>query len=183
MNFWFKSLQNRMHLGQNVSEVLRITPRKHSEIKFHQNWLLNSIDVTFLYGKKKKRRVLMNYFQARPRAGGVSEEASERADAGQTRAEGTGALTQPSIFSSPEEQRGPQGRAEVGKAKLCPPRRARTGQPMPEVLSQTTRRAQGWNSPARREQRAMAALIQTSTDVNPSLLCAPKWICSAELKY
>lgn len=70
-----------MHLGQNVSEVLKIMPRKHSEIKFHQNWPLNSTDVTFLCGKKKKRRVLMNYFQARPRAGGVSEAAGERADA------------------------------------------------------------------------------------------------------
>lgn len=57
----------------------------------------------------------MNYFQAHPRAGGVSEATSERADPGQTRAEGTGALTQPSIFSVPEEQRGPQGRAEAGK--------------------------------------------------------------------
>lgn len=62
----------------------------------------------------------MNYFQARPRAGGVSEAASERADAGQTRAESTGALTQPSIFPGPEEQRGPQGRAEVGKQSCAP---------------------------------------------------------------
>lgn len=136
--------------------------------------------MTFLF--KKKKRVLMNYFQARPRAGGVSEAASQRADAGQTRAEGTGAPTEQSIFPGPKEQRGPQGRAEVGKQSFYP-RRAGTAQPMPGALSQTTRRVQGWNNPARREQRAMAAFIQTSAAVNPSLLRAPKWICSAELKY
>lgn len=43
-----------MHLGQLVSEVLKITPRKHSEIKFHQNCPLNLIAMTFLFKKKKK---------------------------------------------------------------------------------------------------------------------------------
>lgn len=74
-----------MYLGQNVSEVLKIVPRKHSGIKFHQNWPLNSMHVTFLC--EKKRRVLINYFQARPSAGGVSEAVSERAEAGQTPAQ------------------------------------------------------------------------------------------------
>lgn len=67
-----------MHLRQNTSEVLKIMQRKHSEIKFHQNWPLNSIDVTFLH--EKKGRVLMNNFQARPRAGDVTEAGRERAD-------------------------------------------------------------------------------------------------------
>lgn len=69
------------------------------------------------------------------------------------------------------------------ESKAVPPQEQGLPQPTAEVLSQTTPRAQGWNNPARQEQRAMAAFIQTSTAVNPSLLCAPKWICFAEMKY
>lgn len=151
MNFWFKSLQNRMHLGQNVSEVLKIMPRKHSEIRFHQNWPLNSIDVTFLC--EQKRRVLMNYFQAHPRAGGVSEAASERADPGQTRAEGTGALTETSIFPGPEEQRGPSRQSRGRKAKLCPPEEQ--GLPSPHL--------KGSHKP-HREHRAGTTLLGGSKE-------------------
>lgn len=146
-----------MHLGQSASEVLKIMQRKHSEIKFHQNWPLNSIDVTFPCGKKKGR-FLMNYFQARPRAGGASEAASERADVDRLEQR---ALTELSIFSGPRSREVPKAEQRQ-ESKAVPPRRAGTAQPMPEVLSQTTRRAQGWNNPARREQRALAAFIQAS---------------------
>ena len=67
---------------------------------------------------------------------------SERADAQQTRAEGTGALTQPSIVSGPKQQRSPHASPEVGQ-QSCVPRTTSLLQPLPEALSQTERRAQG----------------------------------------